>query len=225
MIKKIAEFHDMAQLGSAFVPSYGASSRFSAQFLFKGTAVFPTAMEALGKTPLSLWQQRMIYLSPLVIGMLPSFNKSEEKEKISHYPLMIYDNIAKVAVIASVIIISRTEGNHYLAGIITQGVLLHAKENGVISLQVFLIIQIAIEMIGPCSKIIIAESLGKRVITFIEMVPTQFVLFYQFPSMKPWFNHKIQNRTGMSIENLQTTLQTMLAKLSNVNAQTQIKIK
>lgn len=167
--------------------------------LFGSTPLFSKAVKFTHGTPLSLWQQRIIYFSPLAIGMLPSFHNPQKEalppnnsageskkkdEPQSHYPLMAYDKMAKVLVVASVVIISRKKGYHRLGGMCLQGILLYARTYEVISIEGYLVIQIATGVIGSFSKMIVAKSLSQRVSLFIGMIPYQLYHVYLFPAVK-----------------------------------------
>lgn len=80
-LRKTSAFCNMTQYGNAFVPNAYIDSCTSAMSLFTMTAIFSKPMEISNNTPLSPWKQRIIYLSPLAIGMLPSFHSSNETIK------------------------------------------------------------------------------------------------------------------------------------------------
>lgn len=199
IIKTTGKTCAMMEHGGALVPSRGTNSFSSVQVLFGSTLLFSKAVKLTYGTPLSLWQQRIIYLSPLAIGMLSSFNNSQKEapppnnplgegdkknEPQSHYPLMIYDNMAKVLTVASVVIISRKKGYHRLGGMCLQGSLLYARSYEVITIESYLVMQIATGVIGSFSKMIVAKSLSQRVLLFAGMVPCQLFNVYLFPAVK-----------------------------------------
>ena len=210
-LRKTSAFCNMAEYGEAFVPNIyvdGLSSMVSILFM---TEIFSNAMEISNNTPLSPWKQRVIFLSPLAIGMLPSFHRSnktiqeepigkhsdkkeevaaagpsqgEEEQSEMHIPLMIYDHAAKVFFIASVVIISEKKGYHILAGVAARGGLIHAHQQKVISKEVYLTTCIAIGVIGTFSSIVTDKSWGNRVIFLIVAIPKQLINIYQFPAIQ-----------------------------------------
>lgn len=182
MIQKVGEFCTMMGYGGAFVPSSGQNGAlYSAYVFFYSTEHFSTIAQFAVNTPLSLWQQRMIYLSPLVIKSLPSLNAPEVRE---HYPLLVYENIAKILLIVSVVIRSRQEGYHLIGGMCVQGGLIHACKNKYISYEKFLIICMLNRLISAFSMNLFAKSQSQRAEIFIGLILSQLMILYSFPIVK-----------------------------------------
>ena len=86
--------------------------------LFSAVLPFSTALQSFGYRPLSAWQGRIIYLSPLAFKGIESISPEDHKDKVvlgSKY----FHRIVQVALALAILRISQKKGYHHTLGAIS----------------------------------------------------------------------------------------------------------
>ncbi|QVL56942.1 MAG: hypothetical protein KFB93_06030 [Simkaniaceae bacterium] len=134
--------------------------------LFSAIAPFSTALQSFGYRPLSAWQGRIIYLSPLVLKGVELVLPEDQKGKVNAAS-QNYHRVVQVALTLAILRISQKEGYHHALGAVSGVSYVYLCRHGYLSAEQKRVVSCAVIILSGGMEFQEAPLLRGKVLVLI----------------------------------------------------------